>query len=90
MDRHLHLKHQPSCPRNVALVNQYMWDNKDTNKYNCNNGVSHPIYDCKGWIHYSLPLEMYPPVNQIHEQIGMTRRTHLNWRDDNTQPLHQK
>lgn len=72
MDRNLHKKHIPKCPPNVGLVDQYMWDVKDTNSYPCRNGVSHPIYDCDGLIHYSLPLHMYPRVSEVHPQIAMS------------------
>lgn len=80
MDRHLHTKYVPSCPRNIPLVDQYMWDTKDTNTYLCRNGVSHPIYDCKGWINFSLPLEMYPRIGEVHPQIAMTNNLHLHQR----------
>lgn len=80
MDRNLHPKYKPECPRHASLVDQYMWKEKDTNKYMCYNGISHPIYDCKGEISYSLPLEMYPPVNRVHPQIDMVRRMHFNYR----------
>ena len=80
MDRNLHKKFVPPCKRNISEVDQYSWEQKDTNKYMCTNGISHPIYDCKGWVNYSLPLELYPPVTEIHPQIEMTRRMHLNWR----------
>jgi hypothetical protein len=82
MDRNLHKKYVPQCPRHAAVVDQYMWADKDTNRYKCYNGISHPIYDCKGWINFSLPLEYYPPVDRVHPQIEMTRRMHLNWRGD--------
>ena len=72
MDRNLHRKYVPECPANVGLPDQYMWEIKDTNKYPCRNGVSHPIYDCKGSIHYSLPLHMYPAVSKVHTQISMS------------------
>lgn len=84
MDRHLHKKYIPTCNRNIPLISQYLWKDKDTNKYKCHNGISHPIYDCKGWVNFSLPLELYPKVNEIHPQIEMTRRMHLNWREDPT------
>jgi len=80
MDRHLHKKYIPQCPRQPNIPDQYMWNQKDTNKYMCFNGISHPIYDCGGNINYGLPLEMYPPVNEIHPQIGMVRHMHLNLR----------
>jgi len=91
MDRHLHKKYVPTCPRNAAIVDQYMWPQKDTTKYMCHNGISHPIYDCKGWINYTLPLEMYPPVNEVHPQIAMVRRPHLQYRGSalyRTRPMH--
>ncbi len=80
MDRQLHKKFIPPCKRNIGIVDQYSWAQKDTNKYMCTNGISRPIYDCKGWINYSLPLEDYPPVNEIHPEIAMVRRQHLNYR----------
>lgn len=70
----------PNCPRNIAPVDQYMWKDKDTNQYMCQNGISHAIYDCKGMINYTLPLEEYPPVDRVHPQIEMTRRMHMQWR----------
>ena len=80
MDRQYHKKHVPVCPRHTGIVDQYMWSQKDTTKYMCYNGISHPIYDCKGWVNYTLPLEMYPKVNKIHPQIAMVRRPHLQYR----------
>lgn len=85
MDRNIYPKYYPKCPRNIALVDQYSWTNKDTNDYTCENGISHPIYDCNGWIQYSLPLDMYPPINDIHPQIKMIKKMHLNWRDSQQQ-----
>ena len=82
MDRHQHKKYVPQCPRHAAIVDQYMWEEKDTTKYMCYNGISHPIYDCKGYVSFSLPLEEYPVVDQIHPQIQMTRRMHMNFRED--------
>jgi len=72
MDRHFHAKHIPCCPPNVGMPDQYMWPVKDTNKYPCRNGVSHPIYDCEGSIHYSLPLHQYPRISEVHPQIAMS------------------
>jgi len=80
MDRHLHKKYIPQCARHIAIVDQYMWDKKDTNSYTCINGISNPIYDCKGWINYTLPLDMYPRVNEIHPEIMESRNYHLNKR----------
>ena len=80
MDRHVHPRYRPQCPRQAAIVDQYMWKDKDTTYYKCYNGISHPIYDCKGMINYSLPLEHYPPAGRIHPQIEMTRRMHMNYR----------
>lgn len=84
MDRAYHKKYIPRCPRQAAIVDQYMWKDKDTNSYRCYNGISHPIYDCKGWVNYSLPLDKYPPVGKVHPQIDMTRRMHLQWRGNPT------
>ena len=81
MDRGGHLKYVPQCPSHAGIVDQYMWPEKDTNAYRCYNGISHPIYDCKGWVNFSLPLEHYPPVNDVHPQIKMIDRMHLNYRE---------
>lgn len=80
MDRHSHPKYIPDCPRNPGIVNQYMWPQKDTNKYMCYNGISKPIYDCTGSINFSLPLEDYPPVHGIHPEILLVKRPHLRYR----------
>lgn len=92
MDRNLHPKYVPKCPRNIGVVDQYSWEHKDTNDYMCENGISHPIYDCNGWVQFSLPLELYPPVNSIHPQINMVKRMHLNWRnsEERLQALREK
>ena len=68
-DRDYHRKYYPSCPTNVALVDQYMWSVKDSNQYGCTNGVSAPIYEIDGTIAHQLPLELYPPVNDIHPEV---------------------
>ncbi len=83
MLRNYHTKYFPQAPRHIALVNQYSWPVKDTNKYMAYNGISHPIYSCNGNINYTLPLEMYPPVDDVHPQIKMVRRMHLNQRGPN-------
>ena len=85
--RNWHKKFVPPCKRNIAPCDTVSWENPDTNTYLCTNGISHPIYDCKGWVNYSLPLEMYPPANEIHPQIEMTRRMHLNWRMNPTKVI---
>ncbi len=82
MDRSYHPRYVPSCKKNIAMVDQYMWAEKDTNTYKCDNGVSHPIYDCTGQVNFSLPLEEYPPEHGIHPQIAMTKRAHFNYRQD--------
>ena len=92
MDRGGHMIHIPKCRRNIGLPNQFAWKEKDTNKYSCTNGISHPIYDCKGWINFSLPLEMYPRVGEVHPQIEMTRRMHMSYRGNPKKivPVHQR
>lgn len=83
MLRNYHTKYFPEAPRNIALVDQYSWPVHDTNKYMAYNGISHAIYSCNGSINYTLPLEMYPPVDDVHPQIKMVRRMHLNQRGPN-------
>lgn len=81
MDRKQHAKYIPWCPPPIGLVDQYMWENKNTNNRICQNGVSHPIYERNGDIHFSLPLEMYPPVNEVHPQIYAMKRWLMNDRN---------
>lgn len=80
MDRTPKIRYIPQCPRNIGIVDQYMWPQKDTNKYMCYNGISHPIYDCQGMINFTLPLEMYPPDGDVHPQIKLINRMQLNYR----------
>lgn len=77
VDRYSHKRHIPFCPTQVPMVNQYMWPEKDTNEYLCVNGLSHAIYACDGSIARTLPLEMWPRVNEIHPQIAQSRRRHF-------------
>jgi hypothetical protein len=77
----------PTCPSQIAVVDQYMWPTKDTANHICNNGISHPIYNCKGDIHFSLPLEMYPKVGKLHPQIQpVYKNLHTNMRKNITIP----
>ena len=69
MSRNHSKKHIPFCPRNIPLVDQYMWPVKDTNVYGCINGISTPIYNCDGTINRHLPLENYPLVGSVHREI---------------------
>lgn len=82
MDRVPNPIHVPTCPRQIPLVNQYMWPHKDSTQYHCNNGISHPIYDCQGHVQRALPLEEYEFNGQIHPQVRLTRRMHLNFREN--------
>jgi hypothetical protein len=80
MDRNLHPKWVPRCPRRVPLVDQYSWPQKDTNYYRCvDNGKAHPIYDCQGNISFSLPLDQYPPTNGFHPDVVSQRK---QWQAD--------
>lgn len=71
MDRSQGRKHVPICPHVPALPDQYSRDVKDTNYYSCINGLSKPIYDCTGDVHFSLPLEEWPRANQIHPEVAL-------------------
>jgi hypothetical protein len=75
MDRNLHKRHIPYCPTQVALPNQYSWPEKDGSTRLCHNGLSAPIYQCNGEIHYSLPLHQYPGVSQIHPEVLASKST---------------
>ena len=81
MDRTYHRKHIPFCSTRIAQCDQYMFPEKDQTEPVCENGVSHPIYSCNGWISYTLPLEMYPRVNEVHPQIAMSKSPHFMARD---------
>ena len=82
MDRDVTPSYFPKCPRSIALVDQYLWPEKDTTAYKCYNGISHPIYGCDGKVNFSLPLEKYPVQGHVHEQIAQVKRPHLNYRQD--------
>lgn len=71
MDRDKHKKYVPYCPPNIPVVDQYMWSGKDKKMAhaNCLNGLSQDIYNCRGELSRTLPLEMYPKVNEIHPQV---------------------
>lgn len=69
MFRNTGVRHTPYCPKNVALVNQYLNPVKDTNVYLCDNGAGHPIYNEAGDIHLSLPLNSYPPQHQVAKTL---------------------
>ena len=81
VDRNLHPKYIPQCPTQVPMVNQYMWSEKDSNLYQCNNGIAFPIYDTIGNVSYTLPLSEYPPANSIHPHVLFSRyHNHLQRR----------
>lgn len=80
MYRNNYKKYVPTCPKTIPVVDQYLWKDRDTNQYTCDNGVSHSIYDCQGNVSFTLPLEMYPPGGEIHPQIPLSNRMHYNYR----------
>lgn len=83
VDRDLHKRHIPYCPTRVPQVNQYMWQEKDRTDRTCENGISHSIYAANGDISYTLPLDMYPKVNEVHYQIPLSKQYHFGIRDPN-------
>ena len=74
----------PFCETQVFLGDQYMWPEKDTQERICHNGVSHPIYNCQGEISRTLPLDMYPRVNEVHPQVRGALPPHFGSRDPMT------
>ena len=86
LERNHHRRHVPFCPSRIALVDQYMFPEKDTTERLCENGISHPIYACNGDISRTLPLDMYPEVNEVHPQIRQSSRPHFMIRD----PVHAR
>jgi hypothetical protein len=85
VERNLYKRHIPFCVTRPALVDQYAWPEKDTTERICQNGVSHPIYACNGHISRTLPLDMYPTVDQIHPQIQQSSQPHFGSRDPRMQ-----
>jgi|SRR5271155_3114515 hypothetical protein len=69
IERDRYKRHIPFCETRIALVDQISFPEKDTTERICHNGVSNAIYACDGTISRTLPLHMYPKVNQIHPQI---------------------
>lgn len=77
MSRDQSLRHVPYCETRVAHVDQYMWSEVDTTERKCTNGLSHPVYSCDGTISRTLPLDMWPTVNEVHPQIRMSSQPHF-------------
>lgn len=75
------MRYIPFCETRIALPDQYSFPEKDTTERLCQNGVSHPIYSCRGEISRTLPLTMYPLVDQIHPQIFQSSQPHFMVRD---------
>lgn len=69
------------CVTRPALVDQYMWPEKDSQERICVNGVSNPIYACNGHVSRTLPLHMYPKVDEVHPQIRRSSQPHFGSRD---------
>lgn len=81
MDRYTGYRYKPFCPRRIAQVDQYLWPANDSRLAyrTCHNGLSHPVYDCRGYIHYSLPLHQYPPdAMKVHPDIIQMKREGWN------------
>jgi hypothetical protein len=88
MSRDQHRRHVPFCESRVAIVDQYMWKEKDTTERLCHNGQSHGIYNCRGEISRTLPLDMYPRVNEVHPQVErIPVGPHFEARDPNTRRM---
>ena len=81
MDTTSHRRYIPFCETRIPIVDQYAFPEKDTTERICQNGVSHPIYSCRGEISRTLPLTMYPKVNEIHPQIFRSSQPHFGVRD---------
>lgn len=81
MDRSSHKRYMPYCETRYALVDQISFPEKDTTERTCQNGLSHPIYSCRGEISRTLPLTMWPKVNEIHPQIYPSSQPHFMVRD---------
>ena len=86
MDRNYYAYNQvPVCPNNIPLLDQYLYDNKNTTTYRCVNGPATPIYDCQGNIARQLPLYMYPKNNGrvadavLKDQIFPPQLTRQGW-----------
>jgi hypothetical protein len=71
----------PFCETRIPVVDQYMFPEKDTQERICHNGQSHPIYSCNGNISRTLPLNMWPKVDEIHPQIFYSSQPHFGVRD---------
>lgn len=78
MDRSRHVKHYATLTPAEPYVDQYV---RGTPRFSAhdpypllNTGISQPIYDLRGHVNYSLPLEMYPPANDYHRQIVQLQR----------------
>lgn len=84
IERDRYLRHVPFCVTRPAIVDQYMWPEKDTTERVCVNGMSNPIYNSRGEISRFLPLEKYPLVGEIHPEVRMSDFPHFALRDRRT------
>lgn len=76
MERYRYPRHIPYYPAQVALVDQYSWQKKDTNKYHgVNNGIAYPIYASQGHISSPVPLEEYTNwPGHLHQQSADVKK----------------
>lgn len=81
VERDRYTRHVPFCETRVAVVDQYLWPEKDTTDRTCFNGTSIPIYTCGGQISRTLPLHMYPKVDRVHPTIAPSFQPHFGSRD---------
>ncbi len=81
VERDHYRRHIPYCATRTALVDQYMWDFKDSTLRTCQNGTGNPIYACNGVISRTLPLHEYPLVGEIHPAVRQSSQPHFMARD---------
>jgi hypothetical protein len=76
MDRYSHPKHYATFIPAKPPVDCYLRGcNENVEHYPIlDTGISRPIYDLNGNIHFSLPLEDWPPENDYHREVYLMRQ----------------
>jgi hypothetical protein len=76
MERNSHPKHIPTFIPAQPPVDLYIKGRSedDTAYPILNTGITRPIYDLNGSLHYTLPLDQYPLENDFHKEVYLMQR----------------
>jgi hypothetical protein len=84
VDRTRSRRHIPFCPTMPEYVDRYSWPDKDLRVHDCQDGYFHNVYNCAGEISFSLPLENWPRLGTVSNDIALSEPVHFHSRDPRT------